>query len=198
MFSLICVWINGWANNSEAGDLRRYRAHYDVIVMRGPFYFIFYHELCLVPAWISEYIYYRNVLCNYLSVLQISTVQPMRPGNHMGLYTIYYTYLFGGCIILHCLACLLHEGATYRAHFTKESLVTVNLDLFEITFRCTSDPSHPNPGKCFTFHGRYCDGFLLYLSCSIFTSWWRHQMETFSVLLAFCEGNSPVRWIPLT
>ena len=24
------------------------------------------------------------------------------------------------------------------------------------------------------------------------TSWWRHQMETFSVLLAVCAGNSPV------
>ena len=34
MFSLICVWINGWENNREAGDLKRYRAHYDVIVMR--------------------------------------------------------------------------------------------------------------------------------------------------------------------
>ena len=35
MFSLICVWINGWVNNREAGDLRRYRTHYDVIVMEG-------------------------------------------------------------------------------------------------------------------------------------------------------------------
>ena len=26
-------WINGWVNNPEAGDLRRHRAHYDVIVM---------------------------------------------------------------------------------------------------------------------------------------------------------------------
>ena len=33
MFSLICVWINGWVNNREAGDLRRYRARYDVNVM---------------------------------------------------------------------------------------------------------------------------------------------------------------------
>ena len=33
MFSLICVWINGWVNNHEAGDLRRYRVHYVVIVM---------------------------------------------------------------------------------------------------------------------------------------------------------------------
>ena len=35
MFSLISVWINSWINNREAGDLRRYRAHYDVIVMNG-------------------------------------------------------------------------------------------------------------------------------------------------------------------
>ena len=33
MFSLICVWINDWVDNREAGDLRRYCAHYDVIVM---------------------------------------------------------------------------------------------------------------------------------------------------------------------
>ena len=33
MFSSICVWINGWVNIREAGDLRRYRVHYDVIVM---------------------------------------------------------------------------------------------------------------------------------------------------------------------
>ena len=33
MFSLICVLINDWVNNREAGDLRRYRAHYDVTVM---------------------------------------------------------------------------------------------------------------------------------------------------------------------
>ena len=32
-FSLICAWINDRVNNREAGDLRRYRAHYDVIVM---------------------------------------------------------------------------------------------------------------------------------------------------------------------
>ena len=33
MFSLICAWINGWVNNREAGDLRRHRAHYDVIAI---------------------------------------------------------------------------------------------------------------------------------------------------------------------
>ena len=33
MFSLICTRINGWVNNGEAGDLSRYRAHYDITVM---------------------------------------------------------------------------------------------------------------------------------------------------------------------
>ena len=32
-FSLICVWINGWVSNREAGDLRLHRGHSDVIVM---------------------------------------------------------------------------------------------------------------------------------------------------------------------
>ena len=35
VFSLVCVRINGWVNNREAGDLRRYRTHYDVTVMTG-------------------------------------------------------------------------------------------------------------------------------------------------------------------
>ena len=30
LFYLICVWTNGWANNRDAVDLRRHRAHYDV------------------------------------------------------------------------------------------------------------------------------------------------------------------------
>ena len=34
VFSLICVWINDWVNNGEAGDLRCYHAHYDVTVMK--------------------------------------------------------------------------------------------------------------------------------------------------------------------
>ena len=33
LFTLICAWPNGWVNNQDADDLRRRRAHYDVIVM---------------------------------------------------------------------------------------------------------------------------------------------------------------------
>ena len=43
MFSLICVCMKGWVNNGEAGNLRRYLAHYDVIVMT---YFVITHGIC--------------------------------------------------------------------------------------------------------------------------------------------------------
>ena len=36
MFFFICARLNAWVNNREAGDLRRHRAHYVVIVIRGP------------------------------------------------------------------------------------------------------------------------------------------------------------------
>ena len=46
MFSL--TWINAWINNREASDLRRNRAHYNVIVMCQ-------HALNWIPAYISNH-----------------------------------------------------------------------------------------------------------------------------------------------
>ena len=44
MFSLISVWTNGWVNNRDAGDLRRYRDRFDVTVMYlWIFFFILIH-----------------------------------------------------------------------------------------------------------------------------------------------------------
>ena len=44
----ICVWITGWVNNRAAGDLRRYRAHYDVSAMRRANIHLRYRE----PKWV--------------------------------------------------------------------------------------------------------------------------------------------------
>ena len=51
MFSLICVCINGWVNNREAGDVRRYRVHYDVIVMlmKGFIYYFSQYRSLTMP-----------------------------------------------------------------------------------------------------------------------------------------------------
>ena len=35
--------LNGWVNNREAGDLRRYRGHYDVTVM----IYLRFHGVCI-------------------------------------------------------------------------------------------------------------------------------------------------------
>ena len=47
----ICVWMNGWVNNREASDLRRYRGHYDVTVMK-PWKFISITEN-IPHAWLA-------------------------------------------------------------------------------------------------------------------------------------------------
>ena len=59
LFSLICVWINGWVNNREAGDLSRYRAYYDVTVMCQWWITVNEHIIILIlhiyqHFWVSE------------------------------------------------------------------------------------------------------------------------------------------------
>ena len=48
MFSLICIWINVWVNNREAGDLRRHRVHHDVTIMNMHDLWVIYRLLLLV------------------------------------------------------------------------------------------------------------------------------------------------------
>ena len=46
MISFICAWINTWVNNRMAGDLRRHRAHYGVIVMTMNSFIGFSADMC--------------------------------------------------------------------------------------------------------------------------------------------------------
>ena len=50
VFSLICTWTNGKANIRDAGDLRRYRSHYDATIMQGCSY-----NAYLVPRKIQHH-----------------------------------------------------------------------------------------------------------------------------------------------
>ena len=63
VFSLICVWINGWVNNHEAGDLRHHRTHYVVVVMATSEVVIFLFR------WINEHGIPRLWLCAWTSAL---------------------------------------------------------------------------------------------------------------------------------
>ena len=81
MFSLICVWINGWVNNRKAGDLRRYHAHYDVIVMNphktlDSNYWSFgckYWYICIL--WIALiYEFSRVQNCGFVAIQELQFV----------------------------------------------------------------------------------------------------------------------------
>ena len=79
VFTLIYAWINGWVNNREAGDWRRYRANHDVIVI----YLSIWTEIrdvccryvgenCLYWNWTELYIcrdqtlyYYSYQMCHH-------------------------------------------------------------------------------------------------------------------------------------
>ena len=64
MLSLIIASINGWVNNCEAGDLRRHRAHYDVIVWQNAHHGDWLTHQSLLPMTVSG----RNPLCLWLPV----------------------------------------------------------------------------------------------------------------------------------
>ena len=71
MFSLICTWINGWVNNREAGDLRHYRVHNDVIVMNTMAITIPYHTILLISCYVISIIKNRE---KYFQVRRASSV----------------------------------------------------------------------------------------------------------------------------
>ena len=70
MFSLICAWINGWVNNREAGDLRRNRAHYDVIIMSRCDYTLHDVKGLIVRKYATLYLKTWVVICDDVTMSQ--------------------------------------------------------------------------------------------------------------------------------
>ena len=72
MFSLICARKHDWANNREAGDLRRYPAHYSVTVMSIIKCGMYYQSISKLQrvkfgnSWAISYTLYWA--CDYLSM----------------------------------------------------------------------------------------------------------------------------------
>ena len=64
MFSLIYAWINDWVNNREAGDLRRHRGQYDVIVMC-----IHRDKWSFKCVQVVDALWYRNIYWNTIKAV---------------------------------------------------------------------------------------------------------------------------------
>ena len=82
-FYLICVWINDWVNNREAGDLRPYRVHYDVIVKILIFINIF---LVSAPDLFSQNIIHQYIMTIILTGVvreQYSNIKAVHGGRRV-------------------------------------------------------------------------------------------------------------------
>ena len=84
MFSLIYVRINGWVNNREAGDLRRYRTDYDVIVMMSEYILLLNpttnNEALIVPAC-GLLTFRRNIMIYTWSVYPYQIIKSSSSSN---------------------------------------------------------------------------------------------------------------------
>ena len=95
MFSLICVWINDWVNNREAGDLRRYPTHYDVIVMCWRYIW------CPKLSWTGDHVELIARLIILIPMLFFVTLteemgKKIKPRICMDAITYLYTAFNGG------------------------------------------------------------------------------------------------------
>ena len=102
MFSLICVWINDWVNNHAAGDLRRYRAHYNVIVMTFNKWDTYHCRPYAFERQLACYEIHSNVLCKghklniYWSYSYASVCKVVVPFCGIYLRSFAATLLWGG------------------------------------------------------------------------------------------------------
>ena len=100
MFSLICARINGWVINRQAGELRRHRPHYDVILMSS-----MRHRddmvICLHPDMdMSYYLMQSNVM--EASLLIWTIFQPRWPVENVAhVHTTLLLWHAHICNILH-------------------------------------------------------------------------------------------------
>ena len=80
MFSSICAWIHRRVNNGEAADLRRYRTHYDVMVMcivyapHTPKQFSYFFKTSFLLYYLNLtkvygfLLVHRHMLCDFFNV----------------------------------------------------------------------------------------------------------------------------------
>ena len=73
IFSLICIWINSWVNNREAGDLRRHHAHHDVVVM--------------IPV-LTPSNFGISLLCKFLVIFLICGILHFKRVSHVSVWSI--------------------------------------------------------------------------------------------------------------
>ena len=113
MFSLICVWIDDWVNNRGAGDLRRYRTHYDVTLML--------HWTACTWHWRIDIILYGGDMTRHWQQakfrLSANCFASQSPVPNAGL-RISKTYTAAHCCVQH--PCYLPSCFFFQKHFSSQ------------------------------------------------------------------------------
>ena len=120
--SLICPWIDSWANNGTTGDLRRYYAHCDVIVMETEESIIIISMYSKQPADSGPLFTKRaDVLlisdCNYPTAI-VKGWHAMSSSNDMKAGQLSISVAFG--IFNQCFSWLCRSFADANAACTQE------------------------------------------------------------------------------
>ena len=97
--SSICAWTNGWANNQDAGDLRRHGAHCDVTVMT-----MISVSMCKAQ---SGYVNIKKSVKNIIATTRINRCSfIVYLFIYVVIYLCSYLFIFNVCLwllILHCI-----------------------------------------------------------------------------------------------
>ena len=109
MFSLICARTNRWVNNGEAGDLRRHRTHYDVIVMR----------ICKYSGWFT-----CLVKVNYRKI------RALRTYNHTFALATRYTWWRHQMETFSAWLAFCARNSPVTGEFPSQRTVTRSFDVF--------------------------------------------------------------------
>ena len=206
MFSLICVWINRWVNNRDAGDLRRHRGHYDVSVMSSDVHLLIPDVAVQEPITIrksAQSNYTRNFFTIKQKLLAFNRIDIIEC-----MWIVWSEFIIcnGLKLAYPCLAMVLSplnlkEDDPRRSYGLRFDVFFVAWASYQIRqiAGCTCAGNAGNVFPATDFKGNRqltipaCITAREYGSnFTIIWSWWRHQMETFSALLATCVGNSPV------
>ena len=210
MFSLICARINSWVNNREAGDLRRHRVHYDVIC-NAQSTMSDWHNASIVKPIIQN----TNHTI-HLFILREHKPMAVQCASNFGGYSPHSLALLVRNIsnfhlqILDELCCFTPENQKMCMYIIPH---TRNFSWAETIFWRTRTFIYIGNGKKLTAGG--IKRFSLFeigmpfakkrfhkfiqnshpvarVGNNPVNAWWRHQIEIYSALLDFCEGNPPV------
>ena len=189
MFSLICAWINGWGNNGEASDLRRHPAHYDVTVVINITVQLQPGNCAAGETWASSRKLILSLRLASSSSHRNTKLYPMKITPVLHPKHLHHRLI--GCRVCgHTNPLLWRKPAAFRHPHLNFSTILCFFLLLEYMLRVILLSIIVKSAwwllmaclfgtwRCFIIHG--------------LMTWRRHQMETFSVLLAVCEGNPPV------